>query len=108
MFGELRQCGLAQTQTIWKNYDRQISSLLLVKQLYEFAHFGVCRRGLDVQPLVGQMIAGEKVFDVVRGWRPTIAQHPDSLEGRRKSGLPILEQFVQYRVKILFRWIPRL
>src|SRR5947208_6984370 len=108
MFGKLCQCRLSETQTIGKDYNRQVSCFFFFEQRYEVTNFRVCRCGLDIHPLIGNMIAGQEIFDVMRGRRPTITQHTYSLKRRWKGGPPILKELIQYRIEILFRWIPRL
>jgi hypothetical protein len=83
-----------QALPVGKDDEGQVLQLILLERFDELANFGVSVRRLDVEPLIRHMVAGEEIFNVVRGRRPTVAQHADALEGRAVVGPPVVEQVV--------------
>ncbi len=63
---------------------------------------------LDIQPLIRNPVARQKFAQIIRLRRPPAAQHAQPFERRRVLREPVVQQFVDDRIQILFRRIPRL
>ena len=63
---------------------------------------------VEVEPLVGDPVAGEQVARLVRGGREAVADDPHLGVGSRGVGLPVAEQVLERRVQPLLRRVPRL
>ena len=66
------------------------------------------RIALDVEPAIGNEIAGEEVLDGVRARRPLVADQPQSLRLGEVLGLPPVEQIVDHREEAFLGRIPGL
>ena len=65
--------------------------------------------GLHVEPLIGNLVAREEIFDVVRA-RATSGCPSTRMpsNGGRKAGLPVVEQIVEHGIELLLGRIPGL
>ena len=63
---------------------------------------------LDVEKLIRNLAACQKIFDAVRAGRPQCARHPDPVVGDCRRSLPVADQVVQDGIEILLGRCPGL
>ena len=63
---------------------------------------------LDLEPLVGDAVAGEEVAHLVGGAREAVADEARLRIGEHRVGLPVAEQVLERREQPLLRRVPRL
>ena len=104
---DVRRNALEQFGPIRKKHDRQARSLR-TKYLEQTFRFWIVGRGFDIDPLIGNAIARQKIAKFVGLRRPARSQHADALEFRPIRCSPVVEQIVQLGIEMLARRIPRL
>ena len=105
--GLRRQLGVARgdhAAPVREQHDRQARRLPCDRR----EQLAALRVLLDVDPLVGHLVAGQELAsrEALRG--PARAEDADALEGRAGARRPPLEQIVEHRVEALLRRIPGL
>ncbi len=98
--GERAAVRAAELLPVREDHDRQ-----LVDGLEERLVRGV---PLEIDPSVGNAVAGEEVLHLVRGPGPERAGDAEPFVGHRRLGLPLLEQIVEHREEVILGRIPRL
>ena len=106
LLGDIRRKALQKLGSVGKQHNRKIRRLR-PQRLQQPLGFRIVGGNLHIDPLIRNMIARQKVAQVIRPRRPARAQHPDSLEGRTVGGLPVIEQVIQLRIQMLGREGPR-
>jgi hypothetical protein len=98
-----------QSLAIWLEERRPVGEQHHWYVIVNFGHDGGSLGiAFDVDESVGNLIAGQEVFRLVRAGRPRRAQNPNAVERGWDVGVPVIEQIIQDRVELVLRRIPRL
>ena len=103
-FGQLGGGGLEQVAAVGHQDDGQVGDGAL--KLFE-QHAGLIA-GLDVEPVIRDLIAGQEIFQVVGLGRPAVADDAHALERRAEDGQPVVQQLLEDRVQALLGRVPGL
>ena len=107
LVGDGRERRLGETRAIGKQNERE-GSRLRTKRIHEAAHFRVAFGKLDVNPLIRNLIARQKIAQLVRAIGPAGAEDADAFVWRAERGGPVVKQVVQRGIQLFFGRIPGL
>ena len=68
--------------------------------------FRIVGRGFDIDPLIGDMAASQKIPKLIRSGGPPRTQHADPLKRRMVRSLPVLQHVVHLRIQVFGGRIP--
>ena len=104
---DFRRHALQKLRPVREEHDRKAGGLR-PQSLQKALGFRIVGGKLHVDPLIGNVVARQKIAQLIRPRRPARAQYSDSLECRAVGSLPIIEQIIQLRIEMLRGRIPRL
>ncbi len=96
--------GLGEMRSIREDNDWERGGVSL-RQLGHALRLGAL---LDVEPLIGVLVARQKVLDLMARCRPAVPQDTDALERRVEGRPPVVEQVGDHRVQMFLGWVPGL
>src|SRR5262249_27512550 len=70
---------LSQANAVRKDHERKVVFVVFIEQVNQILNFRISLCLLDVEPLIGNVIACKEVFDVVRRGRPAIAEDANAI-----------------------------
>ncbi len=103
--GELSRRRRAQGIAVGEEHERQLSGGRRVRRLPQRLRLLVV---INVEPRVGDVVAGEKRLDLVAAVGPSVADDPNAPFGIGMRTPPRRQQIVEHRVQPIFRGVPRL
>ena len=101
------QQGLGEARPVGEQHERK-GLHFRAKRANQTPHFRIALGQLHVDPLIGDLVAGEKIAQFVRAIGPARAEYADTLIRLTIGRDPFLKQVVQGGIQLFFRGVPGL